>query len=54
MHVYRFHLMVVDFAFCIESREDENMPETVAGCLTMNHIDVSKASIFEPTPAVTC
>lgn len=46
--------MVVDFAFCVESREDEDMPETVAGCLTMNHIDVAKAILFEPTSTSTC
>jgi hypothetical protein len=48
--------MVVEFGFCIESREEEDMPETITGCMIMNKIQVDKAVSFDPpvpTPVPT-
>ena len=39
--------MSVVFGFCVESREDSDMPETLTGCVTMNKIDVSRAVEFK-------
>lgn len=38
--------MTVEFGFCIESREDGEMPETLAAGLTMHKINVDKAVRF--------
>jgi hypothetical protein len=32
----RFETMVISMGFCIESREDEEMPETLLGCASIN------------------
>lgn len=32
----KFHEMLISVAFCIESRGDEEMPETIFGCCTIN------------------
>ena len=32
----RFDQMVISMGFCIESRIDEEMPETLFGCVTLN------------------
>ncbi len=32
----RFPMMSLSFGFCIESRHDEEMPETLFGCVDLN------------------
>jgi Protein ENHANCED DISEASE RESISTANCE 2, C-terminal len=38
--------MTVNFGLCVESREEESMPETILGCITMNKIIIGKAVRF--------
>ena len=38
--------MTVDFGFCLESRDEEEMPETLMGCITMNKVNVAHAVPF--------
>jgi len=42
----RFDKMFIDAGFCIESREDEEMPETILGCATLNRPVSSEAPQF--------
>lgn len=42
--------MTVDFGFCVESREEEEMGETLLSCLTMNKIMVDEAVPFLGMP----
>lgn len=32
----RFETMVITMGFCIESRDDTEMPETLVGCVSLN------------------
>jgi hypothetical protein len=33
---HRFNSMIMTMGFCIESREDNEMPETLLGCCSLN------------------
>jgi len=43
LQVMRFDLMTANFGFCIESREDAEMPEVILGCLCLNRTLLSIA-----------
>lgn len=40
---HRFEEMFITVGFCIESREEDEMPETLFGCATLNRVSYSKA-----------
>ncbi len=39
----RFHQMNIDIGFCIESRTDEEMPETLIGGVSINQAEPADA-----------
>jgi hypothetical protein len=43
----RFDQMVISMGFCIESRVDDEMPETLFGCVTLIRPTYSKAFPWE-------
>jgi hypothetical protein len=44
-----FDRMVISTAFCIESRKDDEMPETVFGCSTWNKPDLIQTPTLDST-----
>jgi len=42
-----FDRMVISAGFCIESRKDDEMPETLIGCSTWNKPDLIQTVVLE-------
>jgi len=43
LQILRFDLMTANFGFCIESRDDSEMPEVLFGCMCLNRLLLSIA-----------
>ena len=47
LQILRFDLMTANFGFCIESREESEMPEVIFGCMCLNRHILSLADEWE-------
>ena len=46
----RLRFLVIDLAFVVEAREDEDLPEVLLGSVRLSRMDVNKAPIIAHQP----